>query len=367
MRTNPFATAGTVINQKERDFVVEAVERLGNPRKFNRDIKWFEQEFAAFTGTKYCIATVNGTAALHLSLLALGIGKGDEVILPDMTYVACANVISYTGATPVFCDIKPDTWCIDPADAKRKVTSRTKAIMPVWMYGNAPDMDALRETGIPLIEDACPAAGSYYKGQHSGSFGATGCFSFQGAKILAAGEGGALVTNDEEICKEARLYADMYATKEFYHERIGYMYEMNNITAAVCSAQLVNRNVLFKARKKTREWYYNRLWPLVEEKIIGVQLEEEQSESNCWMTSILARTPEERIKLRAYLKTRMIDTRPVFPPISSFPMYESADNPVSYDIGFRGINLPCPAYIRREDIYYDIVPHIVSYYEKHSA
>lgn len=343
-------TAGTKISKYEEKYVVDAVRHLGDPVKFNFYIKEFERRFAEYIGAKYAIATVNGTAALHLGLLAMGIGKGDEVILPDMTYIACANVIHYVGAKPVMADIDPDTWCLDPQSVKKRITKRTKAIMPVWMYGNVPNMNALLALGIPIIEDSCPAVGSYFGRKHAGTFGKVGCFSFQGAKILAIGEGGMMVTNDKRIYHEAKLMADMYTTKEFWQDKIGYMYEMNNVSAAVGLGQLEHIDELIKKKHEIHSWY------------LPLELNKDYETPNHWMTSA---TMDNATKLRHFLKRNGVDTRPFFTTISKLGFYGKYDNPVSLWASEYGVNFPSTVNLAKKDVDY-VISKIKAYYKKSS-
>lgn len=344
-------TAGTQITDFERKYVVEAVSDMGDPDHFKDYVYMFEKEFAKKIGVRYAFAVTNGTAALHLGLLALGVGQGDEVILPDMTYIACANVIRYVGATPVFVDIDPYTWCIDPDCVRNAITKKTKAIMPVWMYGSVPNMDAIKELGVPVIEDSCPAFGSYYKGKHAGTIGDVGAFSFQGAKILAVGEGGMFVTNSKKLNDRARKLADMGITKkQFWHDEIGYMYEMAPILAAVGLGQLKHSDEMVRKKKKIFGWY---------EKMIGdlFHMNSLFETPNYWMTSI---TADNRDDLRKRLSRKGIDTRPFFYPISSFALYQKRHNtPVSYAIGLNGINLPS-----RVDLTYKEVSYVCEIIKK---
>jgi len=342
-------TAGTITGGWEDKYVRDAVKNLGDPDKFNFYIKEFERRFTEYIGVKYAIATTNGTAALHAGLLALGVGKGDEVILPDMTYISCANTISYTGATPVFVDIEPISWCINPESIKKAITKRTKAIMPVWMYGNVPNMGQIKKIAgdIPIIEDSCPAVGSYWQNKHAGTIGNVGCFSFQGAKILAIGEGGMLVTNEKNIYDKAKLIVDMYTTKEFWQTKIGYMYEMNNVSAAVGLGQLEHIDELVKKQSDIFRWYAEdlyELYPMNRSAISGAI-------ENHWMTSIIAPSQTHRKKLREYLKKNNVDTRPFFYPISTFGMYpRKYETPESYKIGLTGVNLPSTVRLSEKEV-----------------
>lgn len=342
-------TAGTEVTDDERNFVLEAVGNMGNPEHFRDFVDKFEKAFAEKIGVKYAFATVNGTAALHLGLLSLGVGKGDEVILPDMTYIACANVVDYCGAKPIFADIDYETWTLDPKSVKKLITKRTKAIMPVWMYGSVPDMGGLKKLGIPIIEDSCPALGSYWYSNHAGTIGDVGAFSFQGAKVLAVGEGGMLVTNSKKIYERVKPLADMGITKrQFWHDQKGYMYEMAPILAAVGYGQLQHLDQMLAKKKKIYEWYRDGLRGLF-------PMNQERPQSNYWMTSIITPDHKYREALRKHLKKNGVDTRPFFYPISMFGIFKGrVKNPVSYDIGLSGINLPSRTDLLQNDIEYVI-------------
>lgn len=353
-------TAGTEVQEFERDYVVDAVNKMGDPDHFNDYVKKFEQAFADKIGVKYAFAVTNGTAALHLGLLALGVGPGDEVILPDMTYVACANVIHYCGATPVFADIDPVTWTLDPESVKKNITKKTKAIMPVWMYGGIPDMGALKKFGIPIIEDSCPAYGSYWFTHHAGTIGDVGCFSFQGAKVLAVGEGGMVVTNSKKLMDKMRPLADMSITnRQFWHDGVGYMYEMAPLLAAVGLGQLQHADEMVAKKRQIYKWYragLDSLYPM----------NKEVPACNYWMSSILTPSHEHRDDLRKYLSRQGIDTRPFFYPISMFGIWKAKrQTPISHDIGLCGINLPSRVDLTISDAEY-IINHIKTYAGKNT-
>lgn len=352
-------TAGTKTTKIEEDLVLQAVRNMGDSVHYADFIPAFEKEFGEYVGSKNVLLTTNGTGALHLALLALGIGKGDEVILPDMTYIACANVIAYTGATPVLVDINPETWCIDEKAVANAITKKTKAIMPVWMYGQVPNMDALLKFGVPLIEDSCPAVGSYFKDKHAGTFGEFGCFSFQAAKILAIGEGGALVSNYKPAFNRAKKLADHAETdKQFWHDEIGYMYLMSDIQAALGLGQL--RHIVDLLTRKF-EIYFSYMQGLHD--LYPMNMVNKNYQPNFWMSSIITRTPDERVKMRNYLKGKGVDTRPFFYPISMFNMYKKRfSNPNAYDISLRGINLPSG--VRRSDKEIAYVSELIQKFHK---
>ena len=196
------------ITEKEVEYVLRAV-KSGWISSLGEFITKFEEEFAKYVGTKYALTTSNGTTALHLALVSFGIKEGDEVIVPGLTFIATANAVAYTGAKPVFADIDSETWCIDPDDIKKKITSKTKAIIPVHLYGHPADMDPIleiaREYGLYVIEDCAEAHGAEYKGKKVGSLGICGAFSFYGNKIITTGEGGMITTNDERLYEKAKF------------------------------------------------------------------------------------------------------------------------------------------------------------------
>lgn len=324
-------TSGTIIGEKEKQRVLEAVKFLSNPEKFNYHIREFEERFAEYVGTKYAVAVTNGTSALHLSLLALGIGKGDEVILPNLGFVSAAFAVSYTGATPVFVDVNSATWTISPTEIV--VTKKTKAIMPVYMYGNMPEIGRLKVLGVPIIEDACPAIG--VKGVATTE---VSCFSFQGAKTLAIGEGGMLVTNNKKIYDRARKLSNLgKVNADFHYDEIGYNYRMSNIQAALGLAQLEHINELLEKKRKINQWYGE--WCDQQFESVGVP----------WINSM---TAFKRKELRDKLASEGVETRPVFPMTSSYPMYKNVETPASEFIARCGINLPSATYLTKKDIDY---------------
>lgn len=340
-------SAGTIVGKQEEEYVKQAVSLANDPVRFREFTDRFERKFAEFVGARYALSVSSGTAALHLAVLSLGIGKGDEVILPDMTFIACANAVSYTGARPVFADIDPFTWCLDYKSVDRRITRRTKAIMPVWMYGNSGDIQAMKEFDLPIIEDACPAVGSYFWTRHAGTIGDVGCFSFQGAKILATGEGGMLVTNNKDIYDRAKKLHSHGKGEGWNWDEFGYMYRFSNVQAALGLAQLERIEELI-ARKRTINGWYQQMLSDYELDVDG-----DGVVSNKWMTSILHK---DAPRLMKHLDSKGIETRPFFPPISSLAPYKKVNgevnNPVSYEIARFGINLPSASYLKVQDVEY---------------
>ena len=351
-------TAGPSISHKEIDYVLDAVKNGWN-LEFDKYLRKFEKAFADYIGVKYAWTTSSGTGALRSALMALGIGEGDEVIVPEITFVASANVVRYVGATPVFADVQKDTWCLDPEKLERHITKRTKAIMPVHIYGHPADMDPVnkiaKEYKLFVVEDACPSVGAEYKGKKTGSLSDVAAFSFQGAKIMVTGEGGILVTNDVEIYEKAKYWGNNAkdSKKMFWHSDIGYMYRMANLLAALALGQLERIEEFVNKKRQIFLWYKKRLQHI---EGLSLNVEKDWAKNIFWMSSIVLDKDFNisRDKVMAKLKERLIDTRPFFYPISMFPMYNkpTVDNPVAYHIGPNGINLPSGVNLTEEQIDY---------------
>jgi len=316
----------------------------------------FEQDFAHFCGVKHGIATSNGTTALHLALVALGIGPGDEVIVPSLTFVATANVVVYTGAKPVFAESEPRTWNLDPADVARKVTPVTCAIIPVHVYGHPADMDAINaiaaKHNLHVIEDAAEAHGAEYKGRRVGAIGRMGAFSFYGNKIITTGEGGMITTDDDLLAGQLRQLRDhaMSPTRRYWHDAIGYNYRITNIQAALGVAQM-ERIQEFIARKRAIAALYNEL--LDSTPGLTLPVEEAWAKNIYWMYSILVDDSARvsRDELMAHLKARKIDSRPFFHPIHTLPPYATGQSlPVAERLSRQGINLPSSTALTDDDI-----------------
>jgi len=349
-------TAGPTISQREIDYVLDAVQNGWNEHWSDYLVR-FEQSFARYVGTRFALATSSCTGALHLSLLALGIGPGDEVIVPEVTWVATASAVSYTGATAVPVDVDPTTWCIDPASAERAITPQTKAIVPVHLYGHPADMPAIRKLadahGLKVLEDAAPALGAEIEGQKAGSFGDIACFSFQGAKIMTCGEGGMLVTNDGSLFERAKFLNDHGRDphRPFAISEFGYKYKMSNLQAALGLAQLERLEEMIARRRLIFQWYRRRLCGVAD---LAMNVERYWARNIYWMTSVVLgdRFAVTRDDVMAGLRTDGIDSRPFFPPLSSFPMFASrkAENPTAYKLAARGINLPSGHNLTEADV-----------------
>lgn len=327
----------------EKRYVLECLDSSWISSK-GRFIAEFESGFANFVGAKHAIGVCNGTVALHLALVTLGLGPGDEVIVPTLTYIAAVNAIAYTGATPVFVDSLPDTWQMDPADVRRKLTPRTKAIMAVHLYGHPCDMETLasiaREKGIFLVEDCAEAFGTRYRNRHVGVFGDIACFSFFGNKTITTGEGGMVVTNDKTLFERARHFKGqgLAAHREYWHDVIGYNYRLTNICAAIGLAQLERAEEFITKKRQLTDAYRKELAGLP----VTMQGEHGDATSSHWMISILVENATDREPLRDRLRENGIETRPLFYPAHTMPMYSSHYQryPVAENLAWRGINLP---------------------------
>ncbi|MES1147358.1 MAG: bifunctional GNAT family N-acetyltransferase/PLP-dependent aspartate aminotransferase family protein [bacterium] len=351
-------TAGPSISAKETSYSADAA-RNGWNNEWAKYIKKFEKDFAAYLGRKHAIATSSCTGALHLSLLACGIGEGDEVIVPDITWVATANAVRYCGATPVFADVDPDTWCLDPRSFHKAITAHTKAVMPVHLYGHPAEMESITRIanrhGIKIIEDAAPSIGAECNGQKTGTFGEFGCFSFQGAKLLVTGEGGMLVTDDDALYERALSLWDQGRDphKTFWISADGWKYKMSNIQAALGLGQLERVDELIEMKRRVWRWYQEGL-----EDVEGIKLftEAAYARSIHWMSSIevLPSAGVTRDQMRHELRQRNVDTRPVFPAISQYPIWPRKQDPqpVAHRIGETAINLPSGVLLRRPQVQY---------------
>jgi perosamine synthetase len=320
-------------------------------------VERFEEEFARWCGKSHGIATANGTVALHLALVALGIGSGDEVIVPSLTFAATANAVIYTGASPVLVDVLWENWTIDPHAVRRAITRRTKAIIPVHLYGYPCGMeeleDIVRQNGLYLIEDAAQAHGARFRGQPVGSFGDIACFSFFGNKILTTGEGGMCVTEDAGLAKRMRRLRDhgMDRSNGYWHPEVGYNYRMTNLQAAVGLAQLERLDSMLARRREIALEYTQKL-----QNLPGVTLQSitPQVELVCWLYTFLTEDREGkscRDEVRAALQKARIDTRPIFYPLHVMPPYQDGRRrPISERISERGISIPSSSCLSDQDV-----------------
>ncbi len=350
-------TAGPSISAREGSYAYDAA-RYGWNSQWNKYLKAFEQQFAEYVGVNHSMATSSCTGALHIALLALGIGRGDEVIVPDITWVATANAVLYVGATPIFADIDRDTWVLSPESVRAKITPRTKAIMPVHLYGHACDMNALmaiaREHNLYVVEDAAPSVGAEYHGKRTGSFGHFSCFSFQGAKLAVTGEGGMLLTDDPALYEKAYSIWDQGRKPgTFWIQSNGLKYKMSNVQAAIGLGQLERNDSMVAAKRRIFDWYEKGLAGVPH---VQLNREPEGTRSIYWMSSILLSesSPISRDQLSAALKARNVDTRPVFPAISQYPIWPLKQEalPVAKFVGDHAMNLPSGVCLRGDEVAY---------------
>ena len=331
----------------------------------------FEGSFAHYCGIKYGVATCNGTVALHLALTTLGIGPEDEVIVPTLTFIATANAVKYTGAEPVFVDSHPDYWCLDPEKIEPAITTKTKAIMPVHLYGHVCDMDAIvaiaRRHNLYVIEDAAEAHGAEYKGKKAGSFGDIACFSFYGNKIITTGEGGMCLTNNELLASKMRILEDhgMNPSKRYWHDMLGFNYRMTNMQAAVGIAQLKKLGKFVDRKREIAGWYGKGLKDLAESNLIKLHPEMPWAKNVYWMYSILIQDNFgiDRDELRRKLELEGIETRPLFYPVHTMPPYKIKERiPVAEELSKRGISLPSSVSLAAEQVEYitDAIRKLVS-------
>jgi perosamine synthetase len=354
-------TAGPSISQYETFYAYDAALNGWNSNWSNY-IDLLQQEFQEYIGVKHALATSSCTGALHIALTALGIGIGDEVIVPDQTWVATANAVRYVGATPIFVDINPDDWTINPSNIERSITSKTKAIIPVHMYGHPAKMEQVLQISekynLFVVEDAAPSIGAEYKGKKTGSFGHFSAFSFQGAKLMVTGEGGMLLTDDDNLYVAAKKVWDQGRNAQvnipFWIDGKGLKYKMSNIQAAVGLGQLARIETLVAMKRRIFTWYKQYLSGNNQ---ISLSSEAPDSRSIYWMTSIevLESSPVNRDELIKLLKTDQIDTRPVFPAISQYPIWDREDLkpcPVSLHVGNNCMNLPSGVCLSQSQVKY---------------
>jgi len=372
--TQSAAGAADIAGVTRRHIPVSSPSFVGNEREYVLDcmdsgwvssageyVDRFEAGFAEFCGVRHAIACCNGTAALHLSLLALGVGPGDEVIVPTLTFVATANAVTYCGARPVFADSEPETWNLDPAQVASKITARTKGIIAVHLYGHPAEMDALRALatrhGLFLLEDAAEAHGALHRGQRAGSLGDLAAFSFYGNKIIATGEGGMVTTDDDALAARVRLLRGqgMDPERRYWFPVVGYNYRMMNIPAAIGLAQL-ERAVWHTSRRREVAAAYKRQLGGV--RGLGWQAEREWASHAYWMFTVLLDdgTAEDRDRVMARLYEAGVETRPVFYPLHTLPPYREASRgeefPVAESLSRRGISLPTWAGLDGGDLSY---------------
>lgn len=342
-----------LIGKEEMDNVIECLLSgwISSKGKF---ISEFEKEFAKYLNVRYASSCNNGTSALHLALMAIGINEGDEVIVPVSTYIATANAVKYCNATPVFVDVDEDTWNIDIKEIEKKITKKTKAIIVVHLYGNPCDMDEIiriaRKKNLYVLEDCAESLGSTYGGKHTGTIGDVGCFSFFGNKVITTGEGGMCVSNDKGIIDEINRLKNHYSSEDmrYVHSGIGYNYRLTNIQAAIGLAQLKKLPEILKLKKRNYE--------LLKKKIHGDwQKITPTATSNYWMNVVLL---GRKKKVMEALEKEGIETRPFFYPITNMKPYKNYEEFVVAEmLNENGVNLPSSPNLTEEQI--DMIAKIV--------
>lgn len=335
------------VTELEVAYVNDAI-RTGWGDKCYDYIKKFESEFAKFQGTTYSLATSSCTGAIHLALLAMGVEEGDEVIVPEINWIASVAPVTYIGAKPVFVDVLEDSWCINPSKIEAAITPKTKAIIAVHLYGNLAEMDPImeiaRKYNLKVLEDAAEGLGSVYQGKKAGSIADAGVYSFHGAKTISTGEGGMLVTNNPAIIERARILGDHgrdpKVNKTFWMAEIGFKYKMSNLQAAMGCAQIERIDELIEKKRLIFSWYKEFLGEVKE---LALNPEPSYTSNTFWMPTIVVDKsfPFDREEFIHYLQDSNIDSRPLFYPLSSLPMFEEVkENKVAYDIYYRALNLP---------------------------
>jgi perosamine synthetase len=344
-----------VIGERELAYVTDAVQS-GWISSLGPYVEKFERALADFCNTEHAVAVSNGTAALELSLMSLGVGSGDEVIVPDFTFVATANAVRHVGATPVLADSDPEHWCLDPHDVARKITPRTRAVLPVHLFGQPADLGRLLELArlhnLFVVEDAAQALGATFRGAPVGGVGHAGTFSFYGNKVITTGEGGMVVTNDASLAARMRLLRNhgQASGRPYWHETVGYNFRLTNLQAAVGVAQMEQLPALLERKRTIMQRYHEGLAD-----VPGLILQRPApwGESSLWLFTLLVgeEAPLSRDELVASLVRDGIDARPSYHAIHTLPPYAGDGGcfPVADRLSLRGLSLPSSAALRAED------------------
>lgn len=350
------------LNGKEKEYVNQCLDSTWISSK-GEFISKFESQFASYIGAEFAASVCNGTVALHLAMEALDLKRGDEVIVPTLTYIASVNTIVQTGATPVFVDSQEFSLNLDPEDVRRKITPRTKAVLVVHLYGHPCEMDELtaicKEHNLYLIEDCAEAFGTYYKGRHVGTFGDVSTFSFFGNKTITTGEGGMVVSKTLQLHNRAFHLKTQAVSpeREYWHDQVAYNYRMTNICAAIGLAQIEHADEIIGKKRTVAAWYREGLEGLP----VRTHDETPGTQHSYWMCSILVKSPELRQPLRNHLRSQGIETRPLFYPSHIMPAYATGESfPVAESLSNRGINLPSYPGLERADV--DFVCDAIRYF-----
>lgn len=332
--------------------VVEDAMRNGWYDQAYRYVELFQREFAAYHNRRFGIMTPNCTSAIHLLLAGMGVGPGDEVIVPECTWIATAAPVKYLGAEPRFCDIERESWCLDPASVAGAITPRTKAIIAVDLYGNMPDMDGLRRVadaaGVPLVEDAAEALGSKYRGVRAGKFGIGSVFSFHRTKTLTTGEGGMLLLDDERLYARCMFLRDhgRVAGIPYFNSEVTFKYMPFNLQAALGYAQFQRIEELVARKREIFDLYKRHLASIPD---IQLNAEPPHVHNGIWNVAVVFGKSHRITKAEAMKRIEALGlpSRPFFYPLSSLPAFpgekaiHESKNPVAYDVSARGINVPC--------------------------
>jgi len=358
MNKNILPAAAPAFVGNERDYVLDCMDSswISSSGKY---LDRFETSFAEFCGVRHAVSCSNGTTALHLALLVLGVGPGDEVIVPTLTFVASANAVRYCGGTPVFVDCEPDSWNMDPAQVAARVGPRTKGIIAVHLLGHPVDMDAVQAIadrhGLWVLEDAAQAHGAECRGRRTGSLGRLATFSFFGNKIITTGEGGMVTTDDADLAAQIRLLKShgMDPARRYWHPVIGYNYRMTNVAAAIGLGQLEKIDWHLQRRQEVAAWYRESLRGAPG---VSWQTEQEWARHAWWMFTVVLddRSAADRDAVMATLSASGIETRPVVYPMHQLPPYQDSATghqfPVADRIARQGINLPTSARMTHDDV-----------------
>ncbi len=316
----------------------------------------FEEKFAQYVGSKKAVSTQSGTAALHMALYQLGIGEGDEVIVPSLTFIATINPVLFVGAKPVIVDVGPITWNIDPQEIKKAITKKTKAIIPVHLYGSVCNIEEIieiaRENNLFVIEDATESLGATYKNRQTGTFGDFGCFSFNGNKLITTGGGGMIVANDEKKAEHIKFLVNQArdASKGYYHPEVGFNYRMTNIEASLGLAQLERIGGFLEKKRKFRRIYQEVFSDI---SYIKFQEEYDNASGSWWLTCVkIDKNNMDIDNLKLKLKEKGIPARRIFMPASEMPYLKKFSKPCpnAYEIYNQSICLPSSTLNKEEDI-----------------
>ena len=356
------------ITDLEINYVNDAVSNGWGEKCYDYIYK-FENLFKEHLGSKYSTATSSCTGAIHLALLALGVKEGDEVILPEITWIASVEPVLYIGAKPVFVDVLEDTWCIDPKAIEKAITKKTKAIIPVHIYGSVCEMDEImkiaKKNDIKVVEDAAEGIGSEYKGKKVGSIGDAGVFSFHGTKTITTGEGGIVVSNSLDLIKKIKVLNDHGRNSEdpdhkpYWMRNYGYKYKISNIQAAIGCAQVQRIDELINKKRKIFHWYKE----LLEFSPVKINIEKENTKNGYWLPTVIFHE-DLNVKIDEFFiygKSKGVDFRPFFVPLSSLPFFEkNKSNEISYKLFQNGVNLPS-----FHDMSFDDCKYVVGLFEKY--